>query len=186
MAVSGYAKRTFAFMTGLFFLFVFVGGVIAYADSSLAEKFLKTVLRELIGKINPNASSFVLFVEIFLNNVGVATMAYALGVLFGIVPAIIVAFNGLMLGVFITYFVRSGVISLRKAILGILPHGIVEIPAILLAATSGVLLYEALLRNRGDKMAIESLKLYALSLAMLLVAAFIEAFITPKIAGLPN
>jgi stage II sporulation protein M len=184
MKMRGQVKRTFAFMTGLFFLFTFLGIVIAYASPSFAESFLKMIIKELLEKINPDSTGFSLFIRIFLNNAQVATMAYVLGVFFGIVPVIIVAFNGLMLGVFVTYFVRSGVISIREAILGILPHGIIEIPAILLAATSGVLLYKALLRGWGTRMALESLKLYAISVGMLLLAAFIEAFITPKIMGI--
>lgn len=177
-------KRTFVFMTGLFFLFTFIGVAVAYANPPFAENFLKMVIKGLMEKIGPDSAGFSLFIQIFLNNAEVATMAYVLGLFFGIMPVIVVAFNGLMLGVFVTYFVRSDVIGIREAILGLLPHGIIEIPAILLAATSGVLLYKALLRGGGSRMAMESLKMYAISLGMLLLAAFIEAFITPKIAGL--
>jgi stage II sporulation protein M len=180
----GQVWRIFLLMTVIFLGFTLVGALIVYLRPELAEKFTVEIAKSLLGKVGKDSSGFRLFLSIFFNNAGVATTAYALGIVFGIVPILVVAFNGLILGVVATYLVHSGTISFQRMVLGILPHGIIEIPAILLAATSGVLLCKALLRGGGRGMAMESLKLYVVSLGMLLLAAFIEAFITPQLAGI--
>ncbi len=176
--------RIFLLMTAIFLGFTLVGALIVYLNPDFAGKFTGELAKALLKKVGGNSSGFHLFVSIFLNNAGVATTAYALGVLFGIVPVLVVAFNGLILGVVATYLVHSGALSFQRMIMGILPHGIVEIPAILLAASSGVLLYRALLRGGGRELAMESLRFYAIAIGMLLLAAFIEAFVTPQLAGL--
>jgi len=184
MGERGQIWGIFLLMTAIFLGFTLLGALIVYLSPSLAGEFTGEIAKALLSRVGGDSSGFHLFVSIFLNNAGVATTAYALGVLFGIVPVLIVAFNGLILGVVATYLVHSGTIGFQRMILGILPHGIVEIPAILLAAASGVLLYRAMLRGGGREMAIESLRFYAISVGMLLLAAFIEAFITPQLAGL--
>ncbi|NJF24511.1 stage II sporulation protein M [Thermococcus sp. Bubb.Bath] len=184
MRGKGQVWRIFLVMTAIFLGFTLVGAIVVYLSPDLAGKFTAEIAKTLLSKVGRDSFGFRLFVGIFFNNAGAATTAYALGVLFGIVPVLIVAFNGLMLGVVTTYLVHSGAISVQRVLLAILPHGIIEIPAILLAATSGVLLYKALLRGGGKEMAMKSLKLYAISIGMLLLAAFIEAFITPQLAGI--
>ena len=72
--------------------------------------------------------------SLFTNNVEVAIILYALGALGAVLGAIILANNGLFIG-----FYGAG-FNLTKYLLLTLPHGIFEIPAIIIATTGGFVL----------------------------------------------
>ena len=58
------------------------------------------------------------------------------GILFGLVPLIAVATNAYVLGV--AYLFASGKVGYLKAAKAVLPHGVLEIPAVILAASYGL------------------------------------------------
>ena len=72
--------------------------------------------------------------SIFTNNVTVAIMLYALGALGGVLGALILANNGMFIGYFGADFNIYAYLALT------LPHGIFEIPAIIIATTGGFVL----------------------------------------------
>ena len=72
--------------------------------------------------------------SIFSNNVTVAIMLYALGALGGVLGALILANNGMFIGYFGADFNIYAYLALT------VPHGIFEIPAIILATTGGFVL----------------------------------------------
>jgi len=177
------AAKEFIRLTIGFVLSVFFGVLVAIASPETALKLFEEVgksIKEKVGEVE----GFKAFMGIYINNFTIATSAYALGVLFGIVPWIIVFTNGFILGLVLTVVISSGALNPVKAILAVLPHGMFEIPAILTAATAGVMVYRGLLKREGTELVYASLKLYVISAVLLLVAAFIEAFITPIVAGL--
>lgn len=69
--------------------------------------------------------------SLFANNVTVAFMLYALGALGGILAAVILGNNGLFIGYTGANFHLLPYLAL------VIPHGIFEIPAIIIAATGG-------------------------------------------------
>ena len=124
---------------------------------------------------------FMLF--IFINNAVKSLLWMSLGILFGVAPLLFIALNGFMLGLVINYV--SQVAGLLFVFVAIAPHGVVEIPITLLSAAIGVKFgYSFINRIRGEGSLIEELKM-GLSLFLrrmiffLLIAAVIEAFITP-------
>ena len=72
--------------------------------------------------------------SIFTNNVTVAIMLYALGALGGVLGALILANNGMFIGYFGTDF------NIYAYLVLTVPHGIFEIPAIIIATTGGFVL----------------------------------------------
>jgi stage II sporulation protein M len=128
-----------------------------------------------------------IFLVIFLNNAIKALLAIILGLLI-FVPVGFVAYNGWIIGIVVCEQVRtSGYVSV---VAGILPHGIIELPMIIVSAALGTRLgVMAFLRIEGtisNKDLISKIKwsvrfYLRWILPLLFVAALIETFITPII-----
>lgn len=164
-----------------FVISTFLGAVFAVLYPNAAIDFFREIGRVISNKVNAEDSLHT-FISIYLNNLGVATSAYVLGIFYGIVPWLVVLVNGFILGLAVVVVVSKGFLDPITAILAILPHGIFEIPAILMAAAAGIMLYRGTLKKEGLDVTYASLKLYVLSVTVFLLAAFIEAYVTPLIA----
>ena len=125
-----------------------------------------------------------LSVSIFTNNIGVTFMAFASGIAFGILPAFLLLYNGLLLGVVVGIASSTGhgtdVIEL------IVPHGMLELSCIAVSAAAGMrmgwTLVEPGTRSRSEALAAEAPRAVLLVLATapwLIVAGLIEGFVTP-------
>ena len=96
--------------------------------------------------------------------------------------------NGLHMGLLIASF--NGSFPPWKIALLILPHGIFEIPAIIIAGAAGFKIpYKIVRYLAGRKEQIltkedikEYLTLTLISIILIVIAAFVEAYITPRIA----
>lgn len=77
--------------------------------------------------------------SLFTNNVSVALILYALAALGGVLGAVILANNGLFIGYYGVEFDIWAYLALT------LPHGIFEIPAIIIATTGGFVLLSFIL-----------------------------------------
>jgi uncharacterized membrane protein SpoIIM required for sporulation len=77
------------------------------------------------------------------NNTKVSILVLALGVTWGIGTVILLFYNGVVLGAVIFDYVRAGQSVFLMGWL--LPHGVIEIPAILIAGQGGLLLGQALI-----------------------------------------
>lgn len=150
----------------------------------------------ILGGVEPGANlefTRVLFVQNFL----ASFYSLFLGALLGLVPVLSVAVNFFALGflagpfAFPLRFTNTADVSLITFITAILPHGVFEIPALLLAAAFGLrlgwswLLPGAAGRRRAvfKQAAGDALKLLPLVFLLLLVAAFMEAYVTGRIVG---
>lgn len=126
----------------------------------------------------------VVMIIIFLKNLLASAMALLLGLGLGLVPLLVVTSNGFLLGVVAYSAVqKSGAVFLAA---GILPHGIFELPAVLVSISLGFrlgyLLALTLAKEKVDlsgetRMAVRLLWRYITPL--LFLAAAIETFITP-------
>ena len=83
-----------------------------------------------------NQSGGAVFLFILANNLIATSLTLLLGVAFGILPIVAVGFNGFLVGA----LCREGasVVGYVQTALHVLPHGIFEIPALLLAASYGL------------------------------------------------
>lgn len=143
-------------------------------------------LKELMGKGSfEMPSPFVMAVMIILNNIKVWLFLYGGGPLI-IAPPSITAVNGIILGSVGNLLIKEG--RTLDLISGILPHGVMELTAILIASSIGIKMGLSLIFPR-NKSRYESLKKVAMrysdlmvfSTVLLLIAGFVEAFITPII-----
>lgn len=86
--------------------------------------------------------------QLMANNIGVSIKALALGMTYGIGTIVILFYNGVILGLVALDYIFAGQLVFLLAWL--LPHGSIEIPAILLAGQGGLVLGHALI-GRGDR-----------------------------------
>jgi uncharacterized membrane protein SpoIIM required for sporulation len=118
------------------------------------------------------------------HNIRVSISTLALGMTWGIGTFLMLFYNGIMLGAVAVDFVRAG--QSRFLMGWLLPHGAVEIPAILIAGQAGLMLALALI-GRGQRLPLKA-RLRAVSkdlvtlifgVGLLLVwAGFVEAFLS--------
>jgi uncharacterized membrane protein SpoIIM required for sporulation len=81
--------------------------------------------------------------SLMTNNTRVSIFALALGITWGIGTVIVLFYNGVMLGAILFDYVHAGKSVFLMGWL--LPHGVIEIPAILIAGQAGLLLAQALI-----------------------------------------
>jgi stage II sporulation protein M len=126
---------------------------------------------------------------IFLNNSLKTLLVIISGPVLGIVPILFLFINGAILGAVVPLAVQSK--GLWSALLTILPHGIFELAAIFLGTSIGLRLGSLSLRRlfgTGNTTLLSEvgygLRLFiTIIVPLLLIAALIEAFVTPLVAG---
>lgn len=180
--------------------------------SNIMDPFIQGLKRQISsGQVTLTYNS------IFLNNISSVFRMYIGGLFFGILPFISLVFNGLLVG----YFIGRGPVLI--VLLYIVPHGIFEIPAIIIASAAGFTLLKFVLNflhklikpdyayinenniktndgvlinkdnisfknkiiiswGKNKHILIDSLVLLAISAILIVIAAFIEVYITPGFA----
>ncbi len=173
----------------IFVIFLFMGSVLAgYFIAHNYDKETEELLNEMKKMFMPakEYSQLQTFMFIFENNITALTMSLIFSMAAGISSLLVVIANGIILGVFAV--VISNTISTEYLISGILPHGTFEIPALILTSAIGLRIgVSSLSKLAGAKMNLSGeiaggLKFYVLIvIPLLLVAALVEAFVTPVI-----
>lgn len=122
-------------------LFV-IGAVVGWVATSSLEKLLVQQLEglsEISGNLRDTSNpQWNFFVFIFLNNAIKGVVIIFLGALFGILPAIFLFINGAVIGYLIHLSALQGQDLFDLIVKGLLPHGIIEIPAIIIACAFGL------------------------------------------------
>ena len=124
---------------------------------------------------------------LLMNNLVAMTLSMVYGLIpFIRLPALTLGVNGATLGLFAGYYMHQN-ISLLKYLLGILPHGIFEVTALVFSAALGLYLCKtvstALLKKQKGAVSAavsrcgQTLLLWIVPL--LVVAAVIETYVTP-------
>lgn len=122
--------------------------------------------------------------SIVANNVQVSFAAFAGGIAFGVITAMLLLANGISFGAVIGLYVSKGIGALLLAFVA--PHGVLELSAICIAAGGGFLLAAALLlpgsRTRRAALAENghrAARLLAGSTLLLLAAGSLEGLVSP-------
>jgi len=153
----------------------------------LGETMPESAMNDILGSFPDiaNMSLLELFGFIMANNTIKSLLFMLGGFLGGVLPLFFVIFNGFFIG-WIAYSLGS-VHGLGYIITGLTPHGVIEIPAIILAMSIGMSLGYAVLnalrgKNSLMKEARSALGLFLTRVVpMLIIAAVIEVTITPLI-----
>jgi len=124
-----------------------------------------------------------MFLRIAQNNITVAFITFATGILFSIGSAYYLFTNGIMLGAFQYFFFQYGV--LKESLLTIWLHGTIEISVCIISGCAGIALGNSILfpgtYTRGQSFragANDGLKMVLGTVPFFIVAAFIESFVT--------
>ena len=169
-------------------LFGFIFSMVA--GYSLGDLISLEFLEEIMGGL-PDLEGFDLaqiFFFIVFNNVTKTFFWMVLGVMGGLPPLFFVVLNGFFIGHF-SYNVALDY-GLGFIAAALIPHGVVEIPTILLSSAAGMGLGYALinrLRGKGDLRAEfgKALRLYFTKvLPLLVLAAVLEVTLTPIVVAL--
>ncbi len=124
-------------------------------------------------------------VAIFFKNVLALLFSFAFSPIFGLAPIMALVLNGWVLTMVSTMIIQEK--SLGFVLAGLLPHGIIELPALILgeaaALSFGFMVILVLFKKRQKNQLLPSLKqnskYLAIAFALLVPAAIIETFVTP-------
>jgi stage II sporulation protein M len=180
--------RNLILATSIFFVSLVLGALIGQNTVEGLMRQFGVVLEPLASTGNPSILSFLL---IFINNAIKALGLVFLGILLGLPPLLFIGLNGFILGGLGS--VLESVKGWAYVITSFVPHGVIEIPLILLATALGLtvgmesLKWLARRESRVKLQLSDCLKVYLRwILPGLAVAAIIEAFATPLLIGLVN
>lgn len=168
----------FLFGIGLALGLATPGGILGLASEDIAA------LEELADFVAPLPQALI-FVFIFIKNVFAILMSFILSPFFCVVPVIALVINGGLIGLVSTSVIQEK--SLGYALAGLLPHGILEFPALIMgeavALSFGTTVILALLKKERRNLLLPNLrgnlKYLVIALILLLPAAIIETYVTP-------
>ncbi len=166
---------TILFAAGLFL------GFITPIDASLEEIAALGELAEILVPMPQSA----LFIVILINNLFALLISFALSPIFCLVPILALVINGWVLAVVSGLIIQEESIGFLLA--GLLPHGVFEIPALILgqaaALSFGVIAVTALFRKEKRELLLpnlqQNLRYLMIAFLLLVPAAIIETYITP-------
>lgn len=160
-----------------------------FVRSILGDGYVNMTL-ENIEKGDPMAvykkmGEFNMFLGITINNIKVALMAFAYGILLGIGTLFIMLQNGIMLGSFQYFFYEKGL--LWESVRTIWIHGTIEISVIIIAGCAGLVLANGMLfpgtysRLESFKRGVNNgLKIMLSTVPFFIIAGFLEGFVTRR------
>ena len=171
----------------LFFATITVGWVGSAQNPAVGEQLMALFEKEVAGQMD-GGNPYDMCVKLFFNNFEACLLLFLGGASFGILTIFIMSLNGIVIGA-IMEIVHKDHSALFVAA-ALLPHGIFEIPAFIIAGALGILLAQALVAEwyGGPDTEGEARKYARLFLLYVLplvaVAACVEAFITPVVIQL--
>lgn len=179
MHLAGMIERTikpYLLVLALLFAASFLAGTVAPAA---IRRQMTEVFQSVVGNYRGLAGG-ALFFNILLQNVVATIFVILSGALAGVVPTFAVSSNGFGLGVLFRQ--ASDASGYSMAALKVLPYGVFEIPALLIAASYGLWLgVMAVRRIRGKESAPLRVQIehafrryFAVVFPLLIVAAAIE------------
>ena len=171
---------------GLFVAGFIVGLTDPFDFASLVSSELVS-LGDLAGVLDP--FTFSMFMFIFLKNITALLFSFIFSPILAIVPVGALLLNGWLLGLVSVIVTRQE--SLGFVLAGLLPHGIVELPAFFIgeaaAISIGIMAVIALFKKEKRGLFLPSLRqnlrYLALAAALMLPAAALETYLTPLLLG---
>ncbi len=175
---------------------IIIGFLMPLDDPLMQEIFQQ--MSKLAGELAADSGVFAMIKLIFINNITVALMMILLGFIFAIIPFFLLVLNGVFIGFFTNFFLNEGG-SLFGFIASLVPHGVFELTAIVLAAAYGFKLGSIAWRglkglvtgnktlSAGDNLVdiLRELVIFTIGILIaLLIAAIIESTISLAIASM--
>ena len=185
-------------ITAVAFLLIAIASYIAgVLYPELAERIVSQFVTNIsdLGVVSDNET--LLAAMLFTNNLRVSFISMVYGLLpLVFLPALVLGINASMIGLMGSYYVNGGM-SPWYYLLGLLPHGIFELPALVISMAAGLYLCRTMTQRLKSKKSdsnvqismkpalFDCVRLLLLQAAPLLfIASLVEAYITPQLLGL--
>jgi len=121
---------------------IFIGSaILGYLFFNESNQYIRAIfaqIENIASDIKEKDSVLFMIYTIFANNLSVAVRMILLGAIFGVIPILILFSNGLFIGFLMKKLVIESGQSISFFLVGILPHGILELPAIVISAAIGM------------------------------------------------
>lgn len=188
-----YRHRKFMLISIAIFLVANVIGIVStlgdphFAVDIMGQDYIDMTLRN-IKNGNPMAvygsdDSAQMMVGITMNNIFVSFRAYILGIFTCFATGLILLYNGVMCGTFMTFCYEQFVLS--DCLLAMWMHGVIEITSIVIAGGAGLILGSgwmfpgSLPRGTSFRLAAKSSAKISMGLVpFFIIAGFIESYVT--------
>jgi len=174
-------KYHFLFITAIFFIAAVTGYLYGASDETYSDAIIEELGEEFSDLMDLSAPMIVF--NIFTRNTFLSFIALVSGIVFGLIPLGFIALNGVLIGVIMQMAEKE--MGSFFVIMAIVPHGIIELPMVILSSAIGLKLGQELLCmliDRDSNIKEEFIKgirtFTVLVIPFLLVAAFIEVYIT--------
>ena len=190
-------KTLAAFFIGLVLAFAFFYLALPQQDSAQLFSTQKSELGNIRGSFQGHAIAEDVFEKLFSHNLQVLMFIILFSLVYGAGAVFILVWNASVIGVFLGEFSTSYIVTrgaeagghltgVSLGLLGILPHGTLELGAYLIAALAGGILSAAIIRGDYKEkefplIIYDVAKLVAWAIVFLAVGAFIEA--NPALLG---
>ncbi|MDT8357259.1 MAG: stage II sporulation protein M [Methanomicrobiaceae archaeon] len=188
------SERSGLFVAVLICSAIFAAAIVSGVAVTGLEGSIGDLAKEQVEQISEGLASQIsgegplsLALLIFANNLRACIFLFLGGASFGVFTLIILGLNGALIGAIVQMRIpEKGALWVAAALI---PHGIFEIPAILLSSGMGLVLAEELwleLQGSGDAARAAGMigaQFVSRVIPLLAVAALIEAFITPQIVN---
>ncbi|AEH06000.1 stage II sporulation protein M [Methanothermococcus okinawensis] len=170
-------------VTILFLMSFIISYILLYLDITWVKEFGEMIFNQFSEYVNSldikNESSLNIFSIIVSHNLSVGILNYILTIF----STLIIISNAFILA-YVLYISKP-----LTFILLVLPHGIVEIPALILSSSSGIVLCNAFIKRlKKDEDSVlyykDSLRILFVSMLLFIIAAIIESSITLEIKKL--
>lgn len=180
-----YSLKNYILFSSLVFT---ASALLGYAIARNYPAETQTIIEEIkkMFLFEKETTQWELFLFILENNITKLFIILPLGIFAGLIPFFSVFANGFLLGIFAQAVSQET--SWLFFILGIMPHGTIEIPVLILSSAIGIRIGKvAVYRLFSKKESFreefaKAMKFFILVLIPLLfIAAFIETFITSEI-----
>ena len=179
--------------TLLFILSIGLGAGLCIASQEAGEAIVEQFIEMATQAGAMTEEGGISFFGILPNNWRAMLLILCYGLLpFLFLPALALFSNGALIGIMLSYYQQHG-LSVLLALAAIVPHGIFELPALVIAGAAGLCLCHALTRKILHSPQAPSLlqtaenvlRLLLLTLfPLVLIAAIIETYITPALLSL--
>lgn len=182
--IKDYFQSLKKYIVFSFFLFLFavISGYIFAETHPMETMAIITELKSSFP-LEEEMNNFNFFWFIFQHNVSIIFIILLLGIFAGIIPFLYILINGMILGIISQVIVHN--FSWSVLFFGIIPHGIIEIPVLIISGAIGLKIGKtAILKIFRKKNYLfqeikQAIKFYIFILVpFLFIAAFIESFVT--------
>jgi len=184
---DGQLKNAIIITTILFFATLTAGWVWTAHDPAMGVDLIKLFEKEVVGQLKGD-NPYEMFVKLFTNNFEACILLFVGGASCGILTVFILSLNGVVIGAIMEIIHHDHSPAFVAA--AIVPHGIFEIPAFIIAGALGLRIAQSLIAEwygRADT-ATDARRytwlFFIYVLPLVAIAAFVEAFITPVVIHL--